>query len=101
MSAAREFRVVWRRKGISRAKSKRFATEKAARRHMVLLGPEPWVALGKDPEALWCCPGTLQYECGCGGQTVRQADEAYRAEAPPVLWVRIESRPVGKWKVRP
>src|SRR4051812_42800746 len=67
-----EYRVVWKRRGMDR-KTKRYATLKGAENRVLFMGPEPWLALKVDPDALQCCPGTTQYECGCGGLTWRQS----------------------------
>jgi hypothetical protein len=67
---------------------------------MVLLGPEPWLAFGKDPDALYCCSGD---ECGCGGLTVREQSDDERAKIPALEYVRLQERAVGEWQetVRP
>ena len=97
MSApTREYRVVWQREGLRR-KVKRYATLRAAERFMVLLGPEPWSALGKSPDALWCCSG-YECECGCGGTTVRQLSDEQRKRMPALLSVQMETREVGAWR---
>lgn len=86
-----EYRVVWKRVGI-RAKSKRFATLRAAERRALMLGPEPWLAQKRDPDSLNCCNG---YECGCGGVTVRQYWEGL--EIPKLEYIRIDHRPFHAW----
>lgn len=99
---ASEYRVIWERDGC-RVKRKRYASRKAAERFMRLLGPEPWVALGKDPNALVCCRGTLcdQNQCGCGGLTWREHLEAQREDIPALKSVRLETRTVGPWTAVP
>ena len=92
-----EYRVVWQREGL-KPKRKRYATLAAAQRFMGLLGPEPWVVLGKDPDALWCCSG---WECACRGVTNRQNSEDQRANMPKLLSVRLDEREVGPWRVAP
>lgn len=88
-----EYRIVWQRVGLRR-KSKRFARKATADRFILLLGPEPWLALGKDPDQLFCCSGDW---CGCGGNTWREHLEGQRKEMPPLLYVRTEMRSVGPW----
>jgi hypothetical protein len=61
---------------------------------MVLLGPEGWRALGKDPDAFMCCSG---HECGCGGETNREHFEAQREAIPKLIDAWIEVREVGAW----
>ena len=103
-----EYRVVWKRVGLPR-KTKRYAQRWRAERLVLLLGPEPWKAIGKDPDAKFCCSG---YECDCRGRTVRDEmlgrrtvvvpDDAAKEwkDAPyaAVEYVRIEEREVGLWK---
>lgn len=101
-----EYRVVWKRQRGKR-KNKRFATLKAAERRIRLLGPEPWTAFERDPEEPWCCNG--QYECGCGGITVREhlLEQRSASGGPeddgmaPVEYVRIERRSVAAWEAMP
>ena len=92
----REWRVTWRREGMQRAKSKRFALERTARKWVALLtSDEPWVVLGKDPDKVECCSGG--YECGCAGVTIRESMEATRANLPKITDLRVDSRTVGAW----
>jgi hypothetical protein len=60
------------------------------------LGPEPWKALGQDPDEHVCCNST---ECGCGGDTWREHLLSSRGDMPPLEYTIIESREVtlGKW----
>lgn len=93
-----EYRVIWKREGM-RVKRKRYANRVMAERFLKILGPEPWTAFQsrwnrKGPDDLLCCDG---HECGCGGVTVRQHHEEARKTIPPIEWVRIEQREVGKW----
>lgn len=100
MPSKTEYRVVWKRRGMNR-KSKRFQSLKAAQRRVLLLGPEPWLALGLDPDER-CCSGL---ECGCGGRTNRENLLAQRntpihpdaGPMPEIEYIRIESRPLGDW----
>ena len=83
-----EWRVSWERgpdeHGIIFRKSARFGSLKAALRRVMLMGPEPWLAFGKLPDAWHCCPGTRFDECACGGLTVRQASDKRRETLPPL-----------------
>ena len=90
------YRVVSIREG-TRPKVRPFATLRAAQNRLRLLGPEPWAALGKDPEAIWCCSGR---ECHCDGRTVREMMLAERATLPPLVAAWIEEREVGPWVER-
>lgn len=103
-----EFRVVWKRRGMDR-KTKRYATLKAAENRVLFMGPEPWLALKVEPDALQCCPGTAQYECGCGGQTWREhllgsrQEPAYEGDdgMPAIEYIRIERRALAPWESLP
>jgi hypothetical protein len=97
-----EFRVVWKRHGFHQ-KMKRYASLKAAEKRKLFLGPEPWLALGVDPDELYCCSG---HECGCGGDTwrehlIRQRTEGRHPEddgMPPIEYIRIEKRKLSPWE---
>ena len=91
----RQWRLSWKRVGFPE-KRKLYWSERAAQRRIVLMGPEPWKALGKDPDARWCCDGR---ECMCGGDTWRDYLLGSRAHMPPLEYTRIESREVtqGEW----
>lgn len=90
-----QYRVVWKRIGLPE-KKKRYEQRKAAERFVVLLGPEPWKALGREPDERFCCSGR---ECGCGGMTVREQTLQQRENIPAVEYVRLEKREVtlGEW----
>lgn len=97
-----EYRVVWKRFGFDR-KTKRYATLPGAQRRVRLLGPEPWTALGVDPDEKACCSG---HECGCGGLTYREqmlADRNGRyypteTPMPECEYIRIERRLLSPWE---
>lgn len=99
-----EFRVVWKRRGMHQ-KSKRYANLKAAERRVLLMGPEPWLALELEPDAV-CCSGL---ECGCGGRTNRERLLGERLQTrhpdedpmPPIEYMRIERRPQSAWEPMP
>lgn len=88
------YRVVSIRVG-QRRKVTVYATLKGAQRRLMLLGPEPWRALGRDPDALWCCLNSR--ECSCEGVSVREAMERDRATLPVLVDAWIEARAVGPW----
>ena len=90
-----QYRVRWKREGCDE-KRVVYETERGARRLMLLLGPEPWLAFGYDPDEYQCCSGGM---CGCGGQTYRQAMLDTRKTMPELEFVTLEQRPiqVGKW----
>jgi len=91
----RQFRLRWKRVGCPE-KRKLYWSERAAQRRIDLMGPEPWKALGKDPDARMCCSGQ---ECGCSGDTWREHLLGQRGDMPPLEYTRIESREVtqGEW----
>lgn len=106
MNSRYEYRVVWKRRGLNQ-KSKRYATLKGAERFALLLGPEPWRALGVDPDERHCCSG---HECACDGRTWREMLIAKRTTPgfgeedcgmPPIKYIRIEKRPVAEWEAAP
>lgn len=89
-----EYRVKWKREGLS-AKRVKYTSRKYAERRLALLtSAEPWTVLGLDPTDYQCCSG---YECGCGGITVREHMEAMRKKYPPIEYAKIEQRDVGHW----
>lgn len=90
----KEYRVRWKRKGL---REKRLILQKrhAAERRLVLLGPEPWLALGRAPDSFACCSG---YECGCGGFTIRQSEEKEREKMPALEYAAIDEREVNEWE---
>ncbi len=90
-----EYRVLWKRDG-QPMKRKRYVTRAGVDHFLTLLGPEPWKAYRKDPDALDCCPGA-SYECACEGKTVREASDQRRSEMPKLEWLRVEMRTVGRW----
>jgi hypothetical protein len=87
-----EYRITWKRVDCP-IKRRRYKVEAAARRFMVLLGPEPWLAYarGRDPDGPACCSGC---ECGCGGITIRQRALDAREGQPPLEWMRLDRREV-------
>lgn len=91
---ATEYRVKWKREGL-KAKIKVFQTRAAAERRLTLLGPEPWKAMGREPESKWCCSG---YQCACGGVTVREESENTRKTMPRLEYVQLEKRQVQMWQ---
>lgn len=95
MKARHQYRVVWKRKGLSE-KKKRYERLAFAQRFVTLLGPEPWKALGRDPDERFCCSGR---ECGCGGVTVREHFLQHRESYPALEYVRIDQREIrlGAW----
>jgi hypothetical protein len=90
-----QYRVVWKRVGLPE-KKKRYEHLVRAQRFVMLLGPEPWKALGREPDEYHCCSGR---ECGCGGMTVREETMNHRENIPALEYVRIEQREItlGAW----
>lgn len=92
-----EYRVVSKREGMQRQKEKRYATKEGADRRLALLvSKSPWTIThpGDDPDDLFCCSG---YECGCGGQTIREWHDDYTKSLPKLLFAGIHRREVGEW----
>lgn len=92
-----EFRVVWKRRGLS-AKRREFKRQAAAEKFLLLLGPEPWRAYLKGDDGAddrVCCSG---YMCGCGGMTYREQAEDRRKDMPPVEYVRVQERRCTEWR---
>jgi hypothetical protein len=94
-AVGRQWRLRWKRVGY-KEKRKVFWSERAAQRRIVLMGPEPWKALGTEPDEHRCCSGE---QCGCGGETWREHLLSSRGDMPPLEYTIIESREVslGKW----
>jgi hypothetical protein len=101
---ATEYRVVWKRSGMTR-KSKRFASLKAAQKRAALMGPEPWTALGVLPDDSAVC-GCPRDECQHEGETWRERLLAARNQGrypedsgmPAIEYIRIEQRPTVNWE---
>lgn len=90
-----EYRVKWKREGLNAKRVKYTSRKFAERRAALLTSDEPWIVLGLDPTGYQCCSG---WECGCGGITVSEHMKAQRAQYPPIEYVKIEQREVGKWE---
>lgn len=91
----KEYRVIWKREGLSQ-RSRRFVQKKFANRWLMLLTvPEPWDLFDLDGDDYVCCSG---HECGCGGQTVRQSFNKRREGLPKLINYGIQEREVGKWE---
>lgn len=64
-----------------------------------LTSAEPWRFYGSDAERqrdgsdLECCDGR---ECGCGGQTVKEASDGQRSGLTPVVSVEVSTRRVTR-----
>ena len=84
-----QYRLSWKR-AENKVKHKKYRSMKPVNRMLALLtSPEPWVALGEEPDDRACCSG---YECGCGGETVRERELKRREGLPPIEWVKITKR---------
>lgn len=97
----KEYRVVWKRQE-NRRKVKRYATRPRAERFIALMtSPEPWKLFPTyahmDPDKPYCCEGGPYSECACGGLTLREHFASFRKDLPPIEYVHIEEREVGKW----
>lgn len=88
-----EYRVTVKRVGL-KPKHKVFRTRAGADARLLLLGPEPWKAFGKDPDARVCCSG---YQCGCEGETVRGEMLSKRAGMPAIEFIAVSVRAVSDW----
>ena len=91
--ARTEYSVRWKREDC-RAKRRIFQTRRGAENFMLLLGPTPWEAYGRDPDKLFCCSGDY---CMCGGQTVRENSDNVRRNMPRLDFAILERRDVGEW----
>jgi len=100
-----EFRVVWKRKHRQRSYAI-YQTKAAAIRKMILLGPEPWRAYGRDPDDLWHCGCRGDPECmdaghTCRIQTVREVMQERNAERDridgPMALLEVQVRKVETW----
>lgn len=91
-----EYRLTIKRKDCP-PKVRVYRSKRAVDVRLILLGPEPWKAHRKDPDALHCCNGR---ECGCRGETVREYEQGRRADLPALESVRVERREVevGPWR---
>ena len=97
-----EYLVTWKREGL-KPKRKRYCSFAAARRLVLLLGPEPWLAYGKGPGDDGCSHGYHGHEsepcCPAFGETMAQRSERERREMPPLEWIRLSDRDVSQWRV--
>lgn len=93
----KQYRVIWKRVGWILEKKKRFSKRFYADRLVTLVGPEPWKALGHEPEDYVCCSG---FECSCGGRTVKQDSDEKRKDMPPIEYIRMEVREVSIFEWR-
>jgi hypothetical protein len=91
-----QYRLTWKREGLN-PKHKKYHSMKRVERMIHLLGPEPWKALGHDPEAR-CCSGL---ECGCGGRTYRENMLEARKDLPPIEYIKVERRIVTTTRWQP
>lgn len=92
-----EYRVVSKRVG-KVMQTRVYRTLAAAKRRLVLFGPEPWKAYGRhgrNPDERVCCSG---YQCGCGGYTVKEQSDARRAEMPELEYIKLQVRDVSEWR---
>lgn len=93
-----QYRVVWKRRDLSR-RSRSYESQPPAERLLAILAGTPdeaFAAMGiVNPDEEHCCSGR---ECGCGGQTHREHDAEYRRELPALEYARIEVRDVSEWR---
>lgn len=89
-----EYRVVYKREG-TRPKNKQYCKLESAQRFMLLLGPTPWKAYGKEADAHVCCNGN---HCSCEGLTYREQTENLRAKVPALEYAVLERREVGEYE---
>lgn len=94
-----EYRVLWQREG-GKPRARIFQSERGARRLVTFMGPEPWKALGKEPDAPYCC-SRGPASCGCGGKTNREHFLGQRGGErgiTPLVSCAVERRAVGAWE---
>jgi hypothetical protein len=97
----KQYRLRWKRVGLPE-KRRIYWLRPYAEKRALLLGPEPWRALGHDGDEIMCCNGR---ECNCGGQTWREHMLEVRASQshdgiPAIEYIAIDERTVevGEWK---
>lgn len=88
-----EFAVFWKRAGC-RPKQKIFKTRRAADNYLVLFGPTPWKAWGRNGDDRFCCSG---YECGCEGATIASEALHRRSMMPALEYIGVRVRSVSEW----
>ncbi len=98
----REYRVVWQRQPPRRfpecetsRKYAKYDSREAAERKALRLQYRLAEAYGADPNSFFCCDG---HGCGCCGETWAEREARFREENEPLKFLRIDSRPVGKWE---
>lgn len=96
MSERKEYRLIWKRKGLD-PKYKKWAHKSAMERFKKFL-TAPIGESFDEPDAYMCCRGGWENQCGCGGLTWREHAIERMKDVPPLEWVRVEERTVGKWE---
>jgi hypothetical protein len=90
----REFRLVWKREGLTR-KEKRWSKLASAEKYRnFLTSDKPWEVFGLEANAYSCCSG---FECGCGGARVKDIFLQRSKGMPKIVYAKMESREVGDW----
>jgi hypothetical protein len=93
---AREWRLSWRRQGLSRRYLLRQSEEACQRYLLRLQGRMEELHPEVDPEHYVCCEDE---RCTCGARATYAAEWARRgATVPPLVYWRIDSREVGEWE---
>jgi hypothetical protein len=93
---AREWRLSWRRQGLSRRYLLRQSEEACQRYLLRLQGRMEELHPEVDPEHYVCCEDE---RCTCGARATYAAEWARRgATVPPLVYWRIDSREVGAWE---
>ena len=87
-----EYRLVWKRNGVS-VRQRKFTRLASAEKYQLLLGKEPWKYGGQSGDDYKCCSGM---ECGCGGITWKEHSE--KMELPEIEFTRIDKREVSDWQ---
>lgn len=110
--ARREYRVIWLREGNDQPRSKKLGnSRKRAEAYLAAVcAATPDERYGDKVDKPWHCQGNFGYDeppCEiCHGETWREKweskfglkdNDGYRI-LKPVLWAKIESRPVAPWE---
>jgi hypothetical protein len=90
-----QYRMLIAREDCEVRERRYFSRAAVERRIQLMTSAEPWrVYRDCDGDEYACCDGSPWRECGCGGYTVREVAEAKRADLPPLVSVRVQTRQV-------
>lgn len=90
-----EYRVISERDGCTPTVKKYRSVRGMQARLGRLTSPEPWRFWGsardrqREGNSFYCCDG---YDCGCGGETLKQHCDAERKDLPPMKCISVDQR---------